>query len=348
MRPARVLLIAGLVLTACTATERREGVLTGDAWDVDAAASLPVPEDPYLAALREGYLKLAAAELEDYDWASAAEYRARAIRAAGGEAVQPVDPAALRIPENAREGLDAASAEIRGFIASEGAMLRAARQIGEAQVQFDCWVEQAQEGHQEDDIAACRETYELLIVLVRDLAQLPDNMAVVLPEDGEGAPGGIELAQGGKTITLDRPFAAAGVGEAFGDLPVTEGEIRDAFAGALAAQPKPPREFVITFDFNSTSISDEAFEAILDAAEEARSRAAAEVIVTGFADAVGDTSDNLAVSRMRAEVVADAIYNELRDEEKVTFMTGAKGERDLAVNKPGREEANRRVIILVR
>lgn len=344
----RLALVAIVALTACTETERDQGWLDGSAWSVESAAALPAPDDPYLEGLYEGYLKLAEAELADYDWNSAAEFRARAVRASRGGPVSPTDPATRRIAEAEREGLTAAYTEITAYIASEGAMLRAARQVGDAQVQFDCWVEQAAEGHQEEDIATCRDAYQLLIVLIRDLAQLPDNMAVVLPDDDGAAPGGIELAQGGKTITLDRPFAAAGVGEAFGDLPVAEGEIRDAFAGALAARPKPPKEFVITFDFNATRITDQAFEQVLLAADEARSRPAAEVIVTGFSDAVGDSAANLAISARRAQVVADAIYNELRDEETVTFMRGAKGERELAVNKPGREETNRRVVILVR
>ena len=335
-------------LTACTATERDQGWLSGDAWSVESAAKSPVPDDPYFAALREGYLKLAEVELAEFDWNDAAEFRARAVRASREERFTPIDPGAFRISEAAGAGLTEAFVEITAYLGSEGAMLRAARQIGEAQVHFDCWVAEAIEGHQEDDIAACREAYQLMIVLIRDLAKLPDNMAVVLPEDGGGEPGGIELAQGGKKITLDRPFAAAGIGEAFGDLPVSEGEIKDAFAGALAARPKPPKEFVITFGFNSTIISDEAFETILLAAEEARSRPAAEVITTGFTDAVGTSGANLAISRRRATQVARAIEYELRAAETVTFQSGGKGERELVVAKPGREEANRRVVILVR
>ena len=335
-----------LLLTACSSAEREQGWLTGDAWSIEEAAALPPPEDPYLAALREGYLKLAEAELEAFDWSSAADFRARAISAASGNMVPPTEPTGgfFSAPD---EALVAAYQEITAYIASEGAMLRARRQIGDAQVQYDCWVEETGEGVA-DAIGACREQYQLLIILVRDLADLPDNMAVVLPEDEGGEIGGIELTQDGKTITLDREFAAAGVGEAFGDLPVTEGEIRDAFAGALGARPPPPKEFVITFAFNSARISNEAFEGVLAAAKEARSRPAPEVIVTGYADAVGDRAANRAISARRARVVARAIFNELRGDEDVTFQTVAKGESDLAVRKPGFSRDNRRVVILVR
>lgn len=344
--------LAGLCLLAalgnCTSTEREQGWLTGAAWDVESVASLPAPDDPYLAALREGYLKLAQVERDEFDWNDAAEFRSRAVRASRGERFSPRDPGAFTISDTAGEGLTAAFVEITGYLASEGAMLRAARQVGEAQVHFDCWLAEAVEGHQQADIAACREAYQLMIILIRDLAQLPDNMAVVLPEDEGGEPGGIVLSQEGKEISLDEPFAAAGVGEAFGDLPVSQGEIKDAFAGALAARPPPPKEFTITFDFNSTKITDEAFEAILLAAEDARSRPAAEVIVTGFSDAVGSSTANLAISRRRAAIVAEAIENELRGTETVTFESGGKGAKDLIVTGSGREESNRRVVILVR
>ena len=51
-------------------------------------------------------------------------------------------------------------------------------------------------------------------------------------------------------------------------------------------------------------------EQVMLAAEEARSRPAAEVIVTGFSDAVGDAAANLALSRRRSV----AFYNLARSE----------------------------------
>ena len=349
MRRALIAALA-LVLTACADQDTGDGQvpdwLTGEKWNIERVAALPMNPDPFLGALQEGYLREARVELAEFDWDDGAEFTAKAGRAAAGDAPKPDNPADFTIREEVAEGLEKGYAQITNYLASEGAMLRAARQIGEAQVFFDCWLQEAIEGHQSDDIEACREKFQLMIILIRDLAALPKNMAVVLPEDGESA--GIELSQGNKTITLDRPFAAAGTGKELGDVPVVESEIREAFADALAAQPKPPIEFVLTFDFNDTRISDTAFEQILAAADEARSRAAAEVIVTGYSDALGDAATNLAISRSRAERVRKAVFYELRDAEKVTITTEARGERDLAVDAAGQEEQNRRVIILVR
>ena len=342
-------LAAALVLAACTASPDKGGVpdwLTGDKWDVDRIAALPVNEDPYLSGLQEGYVKFAKVELAEFDWDDGALFLKKADLAAQGKPSKPEDPAETSFSEEAGDGLDKGFAQLAAYLGSEGAMLRAPRQIGDAQVFFDCWLREAREGHQPDDIAACRDQFELMVQLIRDLADLPKNMAVILPEDGEI--GGIELSQAGKTVTLDQPFAAAGVGKKLGDVPVVESEIREAFADALAAQPKPPVEFVLTFGFNDTKISDQAFEQVLAAAAEARSRAAAEVIVTGFSDALGDAATNLAISRSRAERVRKAVFFELRDAEKVTITAEAKGEKDLAVDARGEEAQNRRVVILVR
>ncbi|MEM7057488.1 MAG: OmpA family protein [Pseudomonadota bacterium] len=341
--------LLALGLAACTTVEDQSQAipdwLTGEKWDIDRVAALPLNEDPYLGALQEGYIRLSREELAEFDWDSGALFARKARIAAQGP-VAPTDPASESVDEDAATELGEAFAQVNGFIGSEGAMLRAGRQIGEAQVFFDCWLQEAVEGHQLEEIAECRDQFGLMIQLIRDLAALPKNMAVVLPEDGEI--GGIEVTQGNKTVTLDRPFAAAGTGKELGDVPVVESEIRDAFAGALAAQPKPPVEFVLTFDFNDTKITDTAFEQILLAADEARSRDAAEVIVTGFADAPGAAPDNLAISRTRAERVRKAVFFELREAEKVSISTEARGERDLAVEATGQEEQNRRVIILVR
>lgn len=346
MRRLACLAVAAF-LAGCTATEVDEGLLGGEAWDVDGAAGVPAPDQPYFAALYEGYIALARSERAEFDWFDTAEFRSRALKAARGEPFGPVDPAERNLSDSARPEVEAAFAELSAFLANDGAILRAGRQIGEAQVKLDCWMQEIEEAHQIEEINACQMAYGALIVVIRELAKLPDTLVVVLPEEG-GEPGGVELRQGGKTVALDRPFAAADAGDELGDFPVAEGEIRDTFSDALAARPKPPREFVITFAFDSAVIRDDNREVIRQAADDARGRAAPEVIVTGYADAPGTSADNLAISRQRARTVARAIEEALRGAENVRFMRSGRGERDLVVRTARPEEANRRVVILVR
>lgn len=344
MRPG--VLGPGLACVATLGACGGEGPLpagwsSGAAWDVGAVAALPFAEEPYARALQEGYLQLARTELADYDWAAGATFAGRARAAAGG--TSPLPRSAPDIV-----GMDEAVAPLLGYIAAPGARLRAGRQIGEAQVSWDCWVDEARELPTQDPAktTACRERFEALMQLIRDLAELPGDMAVVLPQDGEI--GGIELRRQDTAVTLDRPWAAAATGGELGDLPVAESEIREAFGDALAARPKPPAEYEIYFDFDATGIADPAFEAILRIAEDVRSRDAAEVVVTGHADSPGSGAANQALSRRRAEAVRQSVLNELRREESPLFTIAARGAGDPAIETPAVERRNRRVVVLVR
>lgn len=343
-----VLLITCAGLMACGETRvSAPDWADGSAWDVAEVAALPVNADPYVGALQTGYLKLAKQELAQYDWVDGAKYLSKSAQAAEGVRVPPVDPADYGLDRPAEDPLIEGGMRLKAYIASRGPMLRAARQIGEAQVHHDCWIEQLEEGHQTDDIQNCKELFEGTMQLVIDLAELPDNMAVVLPKNG--VVGGIELAhQSGNTVTLDQAFAAAGVGDDVGDLPVHEDEIKEAFAAALGSAPPPPVIFEIYFDFNSTRITDLAHNTIIAAAKEAHKRPGSEVLISGHADAVGDTVANSLISHARSARVAKAMHDELPEGHKVEISHKGHGEKKLAVPTARQEEKNRRVVLLVR
>lgn len=321
--------------------------MDGSAWDVARVARTELNPDPYLGALQAGYLDLAKFELGQYDWHDSALYLEKAAAAARGERFLPRDARERGLELSEDHPMTQGRAHLIAYLASPGAMLRAPRQIGEAQTWFDCWVEQLEEGHQADHIANCRDLFQATLQLVSDLAKLPDNMAVVLPKDGET--GGVELVhQGGGTATLDSAFAAASVGDDVGALPVDEGEIRDAFAPALGARPPPPAVFEVYFDFNSTRISDDARNVIWKASTEAQRRSGAEVLISGYADAVGGRASNRAIAAARAASVERALAEDLPAEHDIEITRTGIGERDLAVATADAEEKNRRVVILVR
>ncbi|MEM6933217.1 MAG: OmpA family protein, partial [Pseudomonadota bacterium] len=119
-----------------------------------------------------------------------------------------------------------------------------------------------------------------------------------------------------------------------------------------AAAPEPATLFTLTFDTGSAEIDSPAFEQILQAAADVRSRneagVAAEILITGHADAVGGDRANFALSETRARRVAKAVFDELRATEGGKFSLLAKGELDLAVPTPRPDVRNRRVTILVR
>lgn len=341
---AKGLAAAAAGATAGCADLGRIGAHPG--WDVDAVAARPAPAAPLPAGLREGYLRLARAEIAELDWDDGAQFLAKADAATDGDAPapftladRPVRAEALRIP------LAAAEPQMLAVLASPGAVLRAPAEIARMQTDWECWLQEAEEGHQIAEIEACAAAFDASLAAAREAAQLPDQLVVVLPEE-DGTIGGVVLSQDdGGELLLDQPFAA---GSGAGAVGVLESEVRDIFGGALAARPAPPRRFTVLFDFDSRALDEAAAEIVAAIAEDAAGRPVAEVIVTGHTDAVGGENPNLRLSRGRAVAVRRAVAAALPDQARVRFSTAFRGEADLAVDTRDRERLNRRVEVLVR
>ncbi|MEM7505324.1 MAG: OmpA family protein [Pseudomonadota bacterium] len=345
----RWVLPAALAVQGCAGEV--DDFATGRAWDVDAAAETPAPENPFLAAMHGAYIEHARFEAAEPDWISVADYVQRIRQISLGTAPAIRDPRAMGIDAELADEMSPIRNQILALQADRGAMLRAGAEIGTAQAQFDCWAEQADEGHQSDDILRCRDATLEAVETAREAAKLPSSWVVVLPEE-DGTIGGISLGAGDDQILLDQANAAARTDGTVSALPVDPGEIAATFEAASAARPLPAKRFTLTFESGSARISDTAFEQILAASQDVRRRNAAgqavEVLIAGHADAVGDDGVNLALSRRRAASVARAVENELRREEGAVFSVTGRGERQLAVPTPDTEERNRRVVVLVR
>lgn len=318
--------------------------LDGTAWDMATAGAPPAGADPFIEGLHTGYVDLAEAEFAEYDWEDGAYFLANARAIADGGIPRRLDPGERGLTEiRFTDG----AIRVDEVIGWPGARLRAPSDLADTQVYYDCWVQEAQEGHQEDEITACRAQYETALALVHELAELPENLAVVLPEEG-GVTGGIVLEQADRQVVLDRAFAGGGTDDGLRALPTEEGEIGQAFAGALAARPADPEHFGIDgFAFGSSRPrGTEAVLAAVVAAVDARP--AAEIEIVGHTDAVGSRAGNLAVSRARARAVARQLRVVLGQRDRVRLIIRGKGESTLLEDVPGRSEANRRVEITVR
>lgn len=131
-----------------------------DQWDVEGTKTLPLQGNAFTRVLHTEYVELAAAEKAEYDWTDTAYFLRRAEAAAKGENILPqaIEERDLT-PEAAKELRAARNA----LIAILDAGARDTMPVKAARAQaagFDCWMQEQEEGHQPDDIAACRKVFE--------------------------------------------------------------------------------------------------------------------------------------------------------------------------------------------
>jgi len=175
------------------------------------------------------------------------------------------------------------------------------------------------------------------------------TFVVLLPEES-GVPGGVTVGEGSQATLLDAPMTSASVGRG-GKIErgiITDEELKQTFAAALAAQPPKSMSFTLYFPTASTDVTPES-RPVLEAlfAEVAR-RQAVEVQVTGHTDRVGTEADNDRLSLERAQAVRDMLVQRGL---KASFIRAVgRGERELLVPTPDgqAEPKNRRVEVIVR
>lgn len=302
---------------------------------------------PFLQELAARYDALADAEETEYDWRDAGRFRDRAERARYGEFVVPEEIDYRDLPADAVPALTAARARLMKAL-DDGAPLLAGPDAARAQAAFDCWMQEQEEGHQADHIAACRDTFEAAMAALADLGA---RSVVVLLPDPDGDLGAVELANAGGTQRLaaageagvmarNRPPQAAGTLDAR--------TVRRFFGEVLDAQPEPPVSYTIYFITGTDQPTPESEALLPEVLETVRGRTAPDVTVIGHSDRQGGADANFRLALRRAETVAGMIYALGVQRELVEVRSF--GETDpLVPTADGVAEAqNRRVEISIR
>jgi OOP family OmpA-OmpF porin len=115
--------------------------------------------------LYRDYLDLADSERAEYDWKDAHYFAGKALAAAQDEEVGPESIYERRLPAGSVAELRGARNRLVDAL-DRGAAVKAPDPAAAAQASFDCWLQEQEESHQPDDIAACRETFELAMAQV--------------------------------------------------------------------------------------------------------------------------------------------------------------------------------------
>lgn len=132
----------------------------GDAEEAIAAANATTPPaDPYHQALYRKFLEFANFEFNEMnDYTDTIFYSQRVQEAAVGENVLPQPVSSREIAPEFVAELDANRNRLMGVL-DEGAAEYLPDAAGNATAYFDCWLEQQEEGFQQDDINTCRYFY---------------------------------------------------------------------------------------------------------------------------------------------------------------------------------------------
>jgi len=151
---------------------------------------------------------------------------------------------------------------------------------------------------------------------------------VILPA-ADGHVGGVVVQSGGKTVVLDRAYAAdhPGDGQASDAKPE---EVSQSFADVLSARPIPPGDHKLFFKNDSDEMTDDSKVEFSDKVfADVHRRAAAEIVIIGHTDTTGDLTYNEGLSHDRAEAIKKLLLDRKADlPANMSITTAGRGQRD--------------------
>ncbi len=168
-KTSAVSLVAAMTLAGCTLGTQ-----------LDKAQMAETAKTPFNYNLYEGYVGLAKSEYKEGDYEDSDHFATRAMKAAGAKkdsAVKPEGFKARSIPAD-KEG-ELRKARGRLMIAlHQGGRENFPRFAAEAQVKFDCWMQEQEENFQPKHIEACKKGFMKSIAkLEKMMAPKPKKMA---------------------------------------------------------------------------------------------------------------------------------------------------------------------------
>jgi len=177
----------------------------------------------------------------------------------------------------------------------------------------------------------------------------PQTRVILMPdEDGHvgavsvtSSAGQQAINQGFAEVTVDRPGQVPTPSQ-----PVSQPAFEQQNQQVLAAQPSPPKTFILNFRSDSMELTPQSKALLPEVLETARQRMPTEISVFGHADALGTPSYNLELSAQRARKVAGLLQ---QLDPKLRINVEFFGDTvPLLPSRPGKSEPrNRRAEILI-
>lgn len=244
------------------------------------------------------------------DWPDAELFARKALQANDGQAVAPEEPSNWDLTPEHLATLTTARGKLVSAL-DGGGRDRAPDLAALAQAKYDCWVEQQEENHQPDHIAACRTEFEAA------MAKL-EGATAPAPQKVAAAPAAPE------------PKVDTG----------PKSEVGEEIART-----------VVYFDWNRSELNTESQAKIDTLVSQMGEMKDIILFVEGHADRSGPAAYNIKLSETRAQSVRSELIRQGMNVAEVDKLElKAEGENTPAVATADgvREAANRRVEIVVR
>ncbi|MDF1732118.1 MAG: OmpA family protein [Minwuia sp.] len=240
-------------------------------------APIPSPYASYDSALTTRYAALSDMESADGDSSDEWHFWYKSRDADGGYLVLPEDPARRDLTEGDRAYARTAYRRLlRAY--SSGMPLTRTTTLADAQANFDCWLNDTEEGRNPARADACLQRFE-------------DSMAKIDPQ--------IWPAPAPKKVPKPVKQVAAIDATTTTDTPARQPQ-------RVAAAALPVRHLLF-FRLNSAELTPEALEVLDSAARDAAAFPSADIRVAGFTDRTGDDEYNRKLSLRRTAAVSLAL-----------------------------------------
>ena len=161
---------AGLIfLVGCAGTELQK------------AEKMSPQGSSYDRSLYDGYVALSEGEYNEGDYKDSDHFAMRAMEAGSGKNVQPEMISSRNLPEDKVNELTQARLRLMTAMSS-GAADEKPMEAVDAQIAFDCWMQEQEENIQPNDIAACRDQFMASLAM---LEEQPEVAVVPPPPEPE-------------------------------------------------------------------------------------------------------------------------------------------------------------------
>ena len=161
-------MFAAIVLAGCGGME------------LQRSQSLAPPGDRFDKSLYTGYLSLAKTEYAEGDYIDSDVFAVRAAQVSDGRIVAPEDISMRALPADKVGALTDARKRLVAALVS-GAREKSPAAAANAQVMFDCWMQEQEENFQPNDVSRCRDGFASAMGEVEEAMKPPPKPVAVEP-----------------------------------------------------------------------------------------------------------------------------------------------------------------------